>query len=145
MDGDFEGFVSAISAASKEITRIKTNEMRRFGLKATDVMVLYHLEREPEGITASELARRIGVDRAMVSRTLSGLVEGGFVSAPAGSGRYKAPVRLTEKGVRTTYEVEQIIEEMVGRAVEGISPEDRAIMRSSLVGIVENLKQMSVD
>lgn len=142
MDGNFEGFVSAIAAANKEITRIKADQVRRFGLKGADVMVLYHLDRTSDGITAAELARRIGVDRAVVSRSLAGLVAKGYVSAPEESQRYRAPVRLTDKGARVTHEVDQIIEEMVGRAVEGVPRDDRVVMMDALRSIVDNLRQM---
>ncbi|MDO4538071.1 MAG: MarR family transcriptional regulator [Coriobacteriales bacterium] len=144
MDAHFEGFVTAIAAANKEITRIKTNEMRRFGLKAADVMLLYHLEQAPEGIPAAELARRIGVDRAVVSRSLAGLAREGFVIAEQGASRYNAPVRLTETGQMVSAELNEIIEKAVSHAVEGISAEDRDIMMATLKRIVANLQGLSL-
>ena len=45
----FEDFVGLIGAIDKEIQRIKTAELARFGLRASDLMVVYYLEKNPEG------------------------------------------------------------------------------------------------
>ena len=44
----FEDFVGLISGLYKEIQRIKTSEGARLGLKGSDVMCLYYLERSKE-------------------------------------------------------------------------------------------------
>ena len=75
----FEDFVGLISGLYKEIQRIKTSEGARLGLKGSDVMCLYYLERSKDGLTGADLARVAGVTRAAVSRTLAHLEEGGFV------------------------------------------------------------------
>ena len=66
----FEDFVGLISGLYKEIQRIKTSEGARLGLKGSDVMCLYYLERSKDGLTGADLARMAGVTRAAVSRTL---------------------------------------------------------------------------
>ncbi|WP_444327951.1 MarR family transcriptional regulator, partial [Paratractidigestivibacter sp.] len=84
----FEGFVGLIAAIEKEIQRIKTAELARFGLRAGDLMCVYNLDKHPEGLTSAELARLAGIDRAAVSRVVSRLTTDGFVEvgeAPAGS------------------------------------------------------------
>ena len=58
----FEDFVGIISALNKEIQRIKTAEAHRLGFRGSDVMCLYYLVKHPEGLTASELARKRKVD-----------------------------------------------------------------------------------
>ncbi len=75
----FEDFVGLISGLYKEIQRIKTSEGARLGLKGSDVMCLYYLERSKDGLTGADLARMAGVTRAAVSRTLAHLEEGGYV------------------------------------------------------------------
>lgn len=47
----FEDFVGLISGLYKEIQRIKTSEGARLGLKGSDVMCLYYLERSKDGLT----------------------------------------------------------------------------------------------
>ena len=53
----FEDFVGLISGLYKEIQRIKTSEGARLGLKGSDVMCLYYLERSKDGLTGADLAR----------------------------------------------------------------------------------------
>ena len=59
----FEDFVGLIGAIDKEIQRIKTAELARFGLRASDLMVVYYLEKNPAGychlpVALFELARK---------------------------------------------------------------------------------------
>ena len=70
----FEDFVGLISGLYKEIQRIKTSEGARLGLKGSDIMCLYYLERSKDGLTGADLARMAGVTRAAVSRTLAHLL-----------------------------------------------------------------------
>ena len=116
--------------------------MQRFGLRGTDVMCLYYLRQNPDGIPAAELARLVGVDRASVSRTVSWLEDGGFVETrlSAGASRYRAPIALTDKGARVTAEVDQSINDVVEAASKGISESDRVAMRRALTAIRENLR-----
>ena len=65
---------------------------------ASDLMVVYYLEKNPEGLTGADLARLADVDRAAVSRTVTRLAADGFVEVGEESTRYRAPIRLTEKG-----------------------------------------------
>ena len=99
----FEDFVGLISGLYKEIQRIKTSEGARLGLKGSDVMCLYYLERSKDGLTGADLARMAGVTRAAVSRTLAHLEEGGYVEVDDSGDaavKYRAPVRLTALAAR---------------------------------------------
>jgi len=141
MSTQFESFVSVISQSFKEINRIKGREMRNFGLKGTDSMCLYYLAKAPEGMASAELARKIGVDRAAVSRTITRLEEGGYATtdhSQHGTG-YRAPIRLTDKGIAAVTEVNQVIDEVVNRAIEGVPAADRAAMYRALDAINANL------
>ena len=142
MSEGFEGFVGTVDAITKDIQRIKNAEMQRFGLRGTDVMCLYYLRQNPDGIPAAELARLVGVVRASVSRTVSWLEDGGFVETrlSAGASRYRAPIVLTDKGARVTAEVDQSINDVVEAASKGISESDRVAMRRALTAIRENLR-----
>ena len=71
----FEDFVGLISGLYKEIQRIKTSEGARLGLKGSDVMCLYYLERSKDGLTGADLARMAGARwhiwrRAATSRSM---------------------------------------------------------------------------
>ena len=61
----FEDFVGLISGLYKEIQRIKTSEGARLGLKGSDVMCLYYLER-----ARSRIWRRAALSRLMTRAML---------------------------------------------------------------------------
>ena len=140
----FEDFVGLITAIEKEIQRIKTAELGRFGLRGGDLMCVYNLQKHPEGLTSAELARLAGIDRAAVSRVVGRLSAEGFVGVgedEAGStGRYRAPIRLTEKGHAAMVEVDDIIRNVVSAAGSGLSPSRREEMYSALSSVLEQLK-----
>lgn len=144
----FEDFVGLITLISKEIARIKTVEAAKLGLKGSDVMCLYYLGQHEEGLTGAELAREVDVTRAAVSRTLAHLEEEGFVEVVeerrTGS-RYRAPVRLTERGRAATDEVGEIIRRVVNEAGEELGDIQRIQMYRSLNVILERLKGISRD
>ena len=133
----FEGFVGLITAIEKEISRIKTAELARFGLRAGDLMCIYNLDKHPEGLTSAELARLAGVDRAAVSRVVARLSADGFIEvgeAADGSvgARYRAPVTLTEKGKVALVE-----------AGGGLTASRRQAMYASMESVLERLKEIS--
>lgn len=142
----FEDFVGLIAAIDKEIQRIKTAELARFGLRASDLMVTYHLERNPEGLSCAELARRAEVDRAAITRTVNRLTEGGFVEVGTsgdGAARYRAPVTLTAKGRNAMEQVNGIIKGVVDRAGGQLSDRARASLYKSLASVLDQLKDIS--
>ncbi len=143
----FEDFMGLITAIEKEIQRIKTAELGRFGLRAGDLMCVYHLQKHPEGLTSAELARAVDVDRAAVSRVVARLSDDGFVEVgedEAGSnGRYRAPIRLTEKGHAVMVEVDDIIRDVVSEAGSGLSPSNREAMYASLSSVLDKLRTIS--
>ena len=139
----FEDFVSLIGAIEKEIQRIKTAELARFGLRASDLMVVYYLEKNPEGLPSADLARLADVDRAAVSRTVARLVTDGFVEVGEETSRYRAPVRLTEKGYAAMAEVNGLISSIVRRAGGGLLDEQRQALYASLESVLGQLKTIS--
>lgn len=140
VEGRFEDFVGLVNALYKEVQRIKTARAERLGLRASDVMGLYHLARAEGPLTSAELARRCEVDRAAMSRSVTRMAAAGFVSVDEGS--YRAPVSLTEKGVSTFREVEQEIVRVVERAGSTLSDDDRAGMYRSLASVLEELRAL---
>ena len=85
----FEAFVSGITICYKYVQRIKSAEMTEFGLKGPHVMVLFHLNRHGEGLTATQLCTLCAEDKAAISRTLADLVEKGYVCSPDDTGKRK--------------------------------------------------------
>ena len=140
----FEDFVGIISALNKEIQRIKTAEAKRLGFRGSDVMCLYYLVKHPDGLTASELARVVDVSRAAMSRTIAHLAEDGFVEVgdadDEDASRYRAPVRLTEKGYEAARPLDDIIHRVLDEAGGELAMRQRLQMYDSLNHILERLR-----
>ena len=138
-----EDCVFLIGAIDKEIQRIKTAELARFGLRASDLMIVHYLQKNPEGLTGADLARLADVDRAAVSRTVSRLAEEGFVEVGEATSRYRAPVRLTEKGYAVMTEASQIISDVVRKAGGGLIDEQRRALYASLSSVLSQLREIA--
>lgn len=145
----FEDFVGIISALNKEIQRIKTAEAKRLGFRGSDVMCLYYLVKHPEGLTASELARVVDVSRAAMSRTIAHLAEDGFVEVgdieEGDASKYRAPVRLTEKGFEAARPLDDIIHRVLDEAGGELALRQRMQMYDSLNHILERLRTFARD
>ena len=144
----FEDFVGIINALSKEIQRIKNAEARRLGFRGSDVMCLYYLVKYPDGLTASELARMVDVSRAAMSRTVAHLAEDGFVEVGGSdeeASRYRAPIRLTEKGLEAARPLDDIIRRVLDEAGGELALRQRMQMYDSLNHILEKLRTIGHD
>lgn len=143
----FEDFVGLVNALHKEIQRIKAAEAARLGFKGADVMCLYYLVKNPDGLTGSELARAADVSRAAMSRTIARLEEDGLVEVgDAGEAtKYRVPVRLTARGS----EVARPIGDIVGRVLDEtggtLAEAQRAQMYDSLNHILNRLRGIARD
>lgn len=135
----FESFVTGITVCYKYIQRIKSAEMTEFGLKGTHVMCLFFLHHNPEGLTAAQLCQLCAEDKAAVSRTVSELQKEEYIAS--GEKKYRALLRLTEKGEETAKRVDSLIEQWVGFGGAGLSDEDRVAFYRALELISNNLKR----
>ena len=140
----FEDFVGLISGLYKEIQRIKASEGARLGLKGSDVMCLYYLERSKDGLTGADLARMAGVTRAAVSRTLAHLEDGYVEVEDSGDAavKYRAPVRLTTLGGESMNEADRIIREVLDTTGKTMGVEQREQMYASLRTILNTLREL---
>ena len=135
----FEAFVTGITLCYKYIQKIKSAEMTELGLKGTHVMCIFFLSHNPEGLTAAQLCRLCAEDKAAVSRTVAEHQRAGYV-AP-GEKRYRAALRLTEKGMEIAKRVDELIEQWVTFGGAGLSDSDREAFYRALELISNNLKK----
>ena len=96
---DYE-FSGLISAANKALRRAQEKYTRDFGLRSVHVACMLHLLSAPEGLSATELSERCGVDRAQISRVTAELEGAGLIceAAPGSKRRYRGSLTLTEPG-----------------------------------------------
>ncbi len=138
----FESFVSGITACYRYIQKIKSTEMTEFGLKGTHVMCVFHLNRNADGLTASQLSSLCGEDKAAVSRALSELSEKGYINADSDETKkkYRSVITLTEKGEELAKKLDSLIDQWVDLGGDGLTDEERDTFYSALEKIANNLK-----
>jgi DNA-binding MarR family transcriptional regulator len=96
----FESFILLIDAIHKSINKIKTDIVPGSSIKSVHTMWLYELLRNPEGLTATEIANKTMIDKSLVSREIRALMKDGFVKSSLRDGKksYNSVISLTEKG-----------------------------------------------
>ena len=143
MMGRFEEFVLRITQIYMAIQKLKLSETESLNLRGAHVMCLYELGQCPEGISGAELARRCGIDRAAVSRTIADLKRRGMVRVESQEGKrnYRSAVTLTEDGVRAAGKMGEKIVRVVERVSGDFSEEERVFLYRALEQIAANLQE----
>ncbi len=137
----FELFTVLVSRASRYIRRLKTEEMEDFALKSPHVSCLYYLYTMG-AMTAKELREACGEDKANLSRSIDDLEKKGYIAPSAEGKGYKAPLRLTESGRALGEKISQKITEILHKASEGLTDEERKIFYKSFSLINDNLEKI---
>lgn len=145
MEERFETFTVLINRISRNIRRIKNQEMAAYGLRSAHISCLYYLYTDP-GLTATELCERCEEDKATVSRALDYLEERGFLEGRArDTKRYKAPLQLTAQGQEAGQQIAQKIDGVLDAVSVGLTEEERiafyrslSVISQSLDGICQN-------
>ena len=135
----FQAFVSGITICYKYIQKIKTMEMTEFDLKGTHVMCIFYIRHSREELTAAQLCQLCAEDKAAISRTLVTLQEKGYVET--GEKKYRAQIKLTEKGEKLASQIDGIIEQWVGFGGDGLTEEERNSFYHALDLISSNLRE----
>ena len=95
----FEKFTLLIDGIHKSIHNLKITIAPYLGVKGVHVLWVWELLKNPDGLTAAELAMRSMVNRSLVSREIEELREGGYVVLELdGGNKYNGKLRLTDKG-----------------------------------------------
>ena len=97
MQERFETFTVLINRISRDIRRIKNQEMAAYHLRSAHVSCLYYIY-SLDGVTAAELCEHCEEDKATISRALEHLESNGFIVRNSERAkRYRSPLRLTDK------------------------------------------------
>ncbi|MBE5774716.1 MAG: MarR family transcriptional regulator [Clostridiales bacterium] len=141
----FIEFTSNISQAYKHIIRIKSAKMADYGLKASHVMCLFYLGKNPGGLTAGELITLCREDKAGISKCLNELKKQRLIEIDDDNGarKYRAKYRITPEGAAIFDEISGIIVNVVEKCGADLTEEERAIFYRSLGTIVRNLEKIS--
>ena len=116
MQERFETFTVLINRISRDIRRIKNQEMASYHLRSAHVSCLYYIY-SLDGVTSAELCERCEEDKATISRAVDYLETNGFLLRGTSAKRYKSPLLLTEKG----RDAGKRIAEKIGGILETVS------------------------
>ena len=151
----FELFMGLLGSAAKSIQRLKAARMEPFRLSAAHTDCLCQLfGASADGLTQTQLAERLMMDRAQVSRVLRDLLDRAYVACGGagsaggasgtgtdGSGGYKSRYRLTDAGQRIAQEIQRIIAEINGFVSGSIPMEDIEGFYRTFKTIASNLSE----
>lgn len=145
MDTDrFLTFYRGISGIVRDIKRKEMSYMRGCGLRSVHLRCLIRIRASEGGLGAVEISRDCEMDKALISRTLRELCDGGFLeSRPRGRGAYKRVFLLTEKSERIMADFDRDISEYVAAARGGISNEELEIFYKVLFMLGRNISDIA--
>ena len=143
----FELFDVSISLICKSIQKIKSEKMMPYGLKSSHVLFLVQLNKNKEGMTASELSEAGHVDKAQISRVISELLQKGYVIKKClrQGQKYNVKLMLTEAGKKVTDEINEIIANVLEYVSGSIPNSDLDIFYRTLFKISDNLFTLTSD
>ncbi|NLJ64129.1 MAG: MarR family transcriptional regulator [Christensenellaceae bacterium] len=139
MQERFEAFTVLINRISRNIRKIKSQEISAFNLKSAHISCLYYLYKN-DGLTATELCEHCEEDKAAISRSLDYLEKNCYIVCDSQHAkRYKSPFSLTDKGRKVGKEIIDKINEILDEVGTGITQEERIAFYRSLSIISDSL------
>ena len=143
MQERFETFTVLINRISRNIRKIKNQEMAEYHLRSAQVSCLYYLYTN-NGATATDLCERCEEDKATISRTLDYLERNGFLTCESKNAkRYKSPLLLTEKGNEVGKKIADKVSGVLDKISGTLTENERIAFYRSLSVISESLDAVS--
>ncbi len=143
MQERFETFTVLINKISRNIRKIKNQEMVEYGLRSAHVSCLYYLYTS-KGATATDLCERCAEDKATISRSLDYLETNGYLTCESKNAkRYKSPLILTNKGNEVGKKIADKISGVLDAISGGLTEKERVAFYRSLSIISESLEAVS--
>ena len=143
MQERFETFTVLINRISRNIRRLKNQEMAAYHLRSAHVSCLYYIY-SLDRVTATDLCEHCEEDKATISRALDYLEENGFLlRSPGSAKRYKSPLGLTEKGLAAGQKIAEKIDGVLNAVSSSLGPEERAAFYRSLAKISAGLEDIT--
>ena len=138
MQERFETFTVLINRISRDIRRIKNQEMASYHLRSAHVSCLYYIY-SLDGVTSAELCEHCEEDKATISRAVDYLETNGFLLRGTSAKRYKSPLLLTEKGRDAGKRIAEKIDTVLDTVSRTLTDEERAAFYRSLSAISRSL------
>lgn len=139
----FETFTVLINRISRDIRRIKNQEMAAYQLRSVHVSCLYYIY-SVNGVTSTELCEHCEEDKATISRALDYLETNGFIVRDGRSAkRYRSPLRLTDKGREAGGKIAEKISTVLDAVSHGLTESEREALYRSLAAISRSLEAIA--
>lgn len=139
----FETFTVLINRISRNIRKIKNQEMAEYNLRSAHVSCLYYIYTL-NSATATDLCERCEEDKATISRALDYLDTNGYITREVESAkRYKSPLLLTDKGKEVGKKIADKISGVLDKISAGLTEEERIAFYRSLAIISDSLDAVS--
>jgi len=139
----FETFTVLINRISRNIRKIKNQEMAEYHLRSAHVSCLYYLYTN-RGATATDLCERCEEDKATISRALDYLETNGFLTCETKSTkRYKSPLILTDKGNEVGKKIYDAVDRVLEEVGVGLTDEERETFYRYLIIVSNNLEKIT--
>ena len=143
MQERFETFTVLINRISRNIKKIKNQEMAEYNLRSAHISCLYYIYIL-KGATATDLCERCEEDKATISRALDYLVTNGYITRDIESTkRYKSPLLLTDKGNELGKKIADKINGVLDAISGGLTEDERIAFYRSLAIISDSLEAVS--
>jgi len=116
------------------------DKLAKYGIHAGQDIVLYYLSLE-DGQTVSQLMTDICVKPATISNTINRMVSNGLIDKVKDENDNRVSrIFLTEKGKEVVVEVRQIWRTLEVQMNEGLSEEEKQVLRKLLNHLISNLE-----
>jgi MarR family transcriptional regulator for hemolysin len=136
----------ALNKMSQLYRAAKGRRLAALGLHPGQDVLLWLLAQEPEGMTVSGLAARLGIEPPTATRTLSRLDQGGwFRREPVESDRRQVRIVLTEAGRRVIPEIEKAWSDLAAQALGETPPRRREAALTVLEEATDRLRATEGD
>ena len=143
MQERFETFTVLINRISRDIRKIKNQEMAAYHLRSAHVSCLYYIYLL-DGVTAAGLCEHCEEDKATISRALDYLESNGFICRDSDRAkRYRSPLRLTEKGQEAGKRIAEKINAVLDTVSHTLTEDEREAFYRSLSAVSRSLEAIA--
>ena len=145
MQNRFREFTLLTSNVVRTINKIKNFEMKKYGLKGTQVSCLFYLYGSDGNMTAKDICALCQEDKAAISRALKDLEIKGFIVCETDNNKkkYNTLLTLTESGEKVAKQILNTIERILKYDKNFISEQELSEFYQTFNKIYENLKHVS--
>ncbi len=143
MQERFETFTVLINRISRNIRKIKNQEMAEYNLRSAHVSCLYYIY-SLKNATSTDLCERCEEDKATISRALDYLENNEYITRnPERTKRYNSPLFLTDKGNDVGKKIADKIDGILDAISGGLTEDERLAFYRSLTIISDSLEAVS--